>query len=270
MPHPLAIKYGAGDPKAWDEEKRAQARDELHAVLGAGREGKKRLKGEDRIELMRIWLSVIAAEHGTDKGTQTAAVNGKARPAKKNFKLSLPPIPGWAFIVGIAKTMTFADFAFVIFLCGMTTAVFSLGFHAVREVLRMEDVKKDAEELVQWFKSTADDRKNPDFKPAACQKSETQVWKNCLAALVAEGGPLHNKINAFEPDRGLTSRKCDQQDTETIGTIIVEKGAIPVGGSSYSYTPFDGTETLNKDFTLRVLVCGRGFHLIKVQNELSW
>jgi len=68
----------------------------------------------------------------------------------------------------------------------------------------------------------------------------------------------------------LISKKCDQQDTETIGTIIIEKGAIPIGSSSYSYTAFDGSESLNKDFTLRVLVCGRGFHLIKVQNELSW
>lgn len=269
MPHPLAIKYGAGDPAAWDQEKRAKARDELHAVLGAGTTGKKRLSGEDRITLMRIWLAIIAAENSSEKTTSDKGITSKT-PSKKGFQFTFPQFRSVAFITGVIKTMKLADFAFVIFLCGITISVIALGYHAVREVLRMEEVKKEAEELVQWFKSTTDERKKADFKPAACQKNEARVWKGCVAALIAEGGPLYGKTNAFEPGRALISKKCDQQDTETIGTIIIEKGAIPIGSSSYSYTAFDGSEPLNKDFTLRVLVCGRGFHLIKVQNELSW
>lgn len=273
MPHPLAIKYGSGDPTTWDADKRAKARDELHGLLGAGPEGKKRLSGKDRVELMQIWLAIIAADHG---GTAKAETPEKAAGAKTAAQrapraaFTMPVIPGLAPLRAILRTMTISDYVFVLFLCGVTISVFSLGFHAVREVLRMEEVKKDAEELTQWFKTTAEDRKNPDFSPAACGKTGSAMWKDCLAALLADGGPLAGKTNGFEPDRAMMSRKCDQQDTETIGTIVIEKGAIPVGSSSYAYTAFDGTEPVNKDMVLRILVCGRGFHLIKVQNELSW
>lgn len=272
MSHPLAIKYGTGDPTSWDAEKRATARDELHAVLGAGTHGKKRLTGQDRIELMRIWLAVIAAEHDRPnaQSAQTGNDQQKGKAGKRGFRLSLPTIPGLAFVRGVLRTMSIADYVFILFLCGVTASVIALSVHAVSEVLRMEEVKKDAEDLVQWFKTTAEDRKNPAFAPAACGKAGTTVWKECHAALLAEGGPLHGKANGFEPGRALTSKKCDQQDIETIGTIIVEKGAIAPGSSSYSYTAFDGSEPLNKDMVLRVLVCGRGFHLIKVQNELNW
>jgi hypothetical protein len=269
MPHPLAIKYGSGDPKAWDGERRAKARDELHAVLGAGRDGKKRLSGDDRIELMRIWLAIIAADHSTDKENPGTAAAPKAS-SRPRIRLAFPKIPGLSFILGVMKTMTLADFAFIVFLAGITVSVFALGYHAVREVLRIEEVKKEAEEVTQWFKATADQRKNADFKPEACQKADGRVWKDCVAALTAEGGPLYNKINPFEAGRKLISKKCDQHDTDTIGTIIIDKGAIATGGSTYSYSVFDGTEPMNKDLTLRIMVCGRGFHLIKVQNELSW
>ena len=88
--------------------------------------------------------------------------------------------------------------------------------------------------------------------------------------VVAVTEDLAGKVNAVQPGRALISRKCDQQDTETIGTIVVEKGAVASGSSTMTYTPIDGTETLNKDFNLRILVCGRGFHLIKVQNDIAW
>lgn len=273
MSHPLAIKYGTGDPATWDAERRAKARDELHEVLGAGKTGKKKLTGADRIELMRIWLAVIAAEHdgsGRAKATDASKAQNGTKTAKARLRLSMPTVPGLAFLLSVLRSMKLADYAFILFLCAITGSVLALGIHSVREVLRIEDVKKEAEDLVQWFKTTAENRKTADFAPSSCNKASTAVWKDCLAALTAEGGPLHGKTNAFEPGRSVMSRKCDQQDIDTIGTIIVEKGAIPLGSSSYSYTPFDGTEPMNKDMILRVLVCGRGFHLIKVQNELAW
>ena len=269
MPHPLAIKYGTGDPTLWNAAKRSEAREELQAVLGAGREGKKKLASADRIELMRIWLSIISVDSPKEKPADAATTAPVAKP-KQGFRLKLPTIPGLAFIRGVMRTMRPVDYIFILVLCGITVSVTALGVHAVQEVLRMEEVKKEAEDLVQWFKTTADERKNANFAPAACSKAATTVWKDCLAALLDEGGPLHGKTNAFVPGRALVSKKCDQQDIDTIGTIIVEKGAIPPGSSSYAYTAFDGTEPVNKDMVLRIIVCGRGFHLIKVQNELSW
>jgi hypothetical protein len=57
---------------------------------------------------------------------------------------------------------------------------------------------------------------------------------------------------------------------ETVGTIIIEKGTVPLGASSLTYSAFDGTESLAKDLTARVIVCGRGFHLIKIAIELTF
>ncbi len=269
MPHPLAIKYGTGDPSLWDDGKRAKAREELQDALGEGTGKAKRLNPEDRIELMRIWLAVIAAAHKEGKTTTpTQSVSAPAKP--KRFRLALPTLPGkeaWRYLRSI---MSWADYVFIAILIAITASVILLGVHSVAEVLRMEEVKKEAEDLAAWFKSSAEDRKKPDFEPAACRRREENTWKQCAAALLADKGPLHGKTNAFEHDRALTSRKCDQQDVETIGTIVIEKGAIPSGSSNIAYTAFDGTEALNKDYTLRILVCGRGFHLIKVQNELAW
>ena len=269
MPHPLAIKYGTGDPSLWGDEKRAKAREELQDALGEGTGKAKRLKAEDRIELMRIWLGVIAASH-TNGTTALTTPSAAEAPKPKRFRLRLPTLPGgeaWRYLRSI---MSWADYVFITVLLGITASVILLGVHSVAEVLRMEEVKKEAEELAAWFKNSSDERKTADFKPASCRRLEENTWKQCAAALLAENGPLHGKSNSFEPGRALTSKKCDQQDVETIGTIVIEKGAIAPGSSNTAYTAFDGSETLNKDFTLRVLVCGRGFHLIKVQNDLAW
>lgn len=268
MPHPLAIKYGTGSPSLWDDGKRAKAREELQDALGEGTGASKRLKSEDRIELMRIWLAVIAAAHDSKNAPSNPAQPATLKP--KRFRLKMPSLPGAASLHALRRMMSWADYVFVAILSTITVAVILLGVFSVSEVLRVEDVKKDAEELAAWFKTSADERKKDNFQPVACRRSEDNTWKPCVAALIAENGPLNGKINAFQPGRPLISRKCDQQDTETIGTIVVEKGAVASGSSTMAYTPFDGTEPLNKDFNLRILVCGRGFHLIKVQNDVAW
>lgn len=268
MPHPLAIKYGTGSPSLWDDGKRAKAREELQEALGEGTGASKRLKSEDRIELMRIWLAVIAAAHESKKAPTSLAQ--PAAPKPKRFRIAIPSLPGAASLRALHRMMSWADYVFVAILSTITLAVILLGIVSVGEVMRVEDVKKDAEDLAAWFKTSAEERKKGDFQPAACRRSEDNTWKQCVAALIAENGPLNGKINAFQPGRTLISRKCDQQDTETIGTIVVERGAVASGASTMTYSPFDGTETLNKDFNLRILVCGRGFHLIKVQNDLAW
>lgn len=267
MPHPLAVKYGIGSPSLWDDGKRARARDELRDALGEGGTSSKRLKSEDRIELMRIWLAVIAASNDSPKAPATDPTTA---PNRKRYRLSMPKIPGMASLRALRSIMSWADYVFIAILVSITASVIILGVLSVSEVLRVEDVKKDAEDLATWFKSTADERKKEDFQPAACRRLDENNWKQCVTALSLEKGPLHGKINAFQPDRALISRKCDQQNMETIGTIIVEKGTLPAGASTMVYTAIDNNEILNKEFNLRILVCGRGFHMIKVQNDVTW
>jgi hypothetical protein len=57
---------------------------------------------------------------------------------------------------------------------------------------------------------------------------------------------------------------------DTVGTIIIERGAVPIGSTSLAYSALDGMESIAKDMTLRVIVCGRGFHLIKVATDLTF
>jgi len=81
---------------------------------------------------------------------------------------------------------------------------------------------------------------------------------------------LADKKNHFDNSRAFFAPKCDMSNPETVGAIIIEKGAVPLGSTSLAYTAFDGTESIAKDLMLRIIVCGRGFHLIRVATDLTF
>mgnify|MGYP003346603592 CR=1 FL=1 len=135
----------------------------------------------------------------------------------------------------------------------------------------VEDVKREAEAVVAWLKENGGDKRaEENFQPATCSKNGTETWKGCIAALTAEDGPFAGKKSAFEKSRDFFAPKCDMNNPETVGSIIIERGAVPLGSTSLSYSAFDGSESLAKDLTIRVIVCGRGFHLIKVATEITF
>lgn len=286
--HPLQVKYGGSDPATWDDAKRAAAREELFNAISADKAGKAggKLAAGERSALLRIWLDIRraqtdaeAAQEAARLAAQDAAKNPQeaepapppsVAPKAKRFSLTLPrpEFRRTRFAWSIIRSFKIPDLVFLNILVLLTVAVLWLGWHSVREVQRIEEVKSEAERVVSWLKVTADKRAEADFEPAACRKQDDTRWGDCAAALLQAKGPLHQRINPFIADHPLMQRKCDPSNWMTIGSIIIEKGVLQPSGT-YSYTPFDGTEPMSKDMTLRVLVCGRGFHLIKVASEIS-
>ncbi len=277
MAHPLVGKYESTDLTALAPEDRAFARTEIKDVLSG--KGKGKLSPEDRVILLRLWMETF--ERPSQPATATEIANGPApslpkakadpKQARRIPSLSMPKFKTIRAILSALAILRLSDLAFICCCIGISAAVISLGTHSMRESLRIEDVKRDAEAVVAWIKENGGDKRAEEsFQPAVCNKASTDTWKGCIAALSAEGGPFADKKSRFDPSRDFFTAKCDMSNPDTVGTIILEKGAVPLGSSSIAYTALDGSEGLTKDLMLRVIVCGRGFHLIKVATDLTF
>ena len=283
MAHPLVGKYGSTDLTALAPEDLVFVRAEIKDVLSG--KGKQKLNADDRVILLRLWMETFEqpgtpTEGGTaqaaapsSSSSALAALRAKqtAKPAKRLPTLHMPKFETIRAILRALSILRWPDLIFIA--CGFAVTIFvvMLGFHSMTETHRVEEVKREAEEVVAWIKDIGGDKRGEDnFTPDACKKTGTDTWKACQAALTAEGGPFAGKKNHFDESRDFFSAKCDMSNPDTVGTIIIEKGTIPLGSTSLAYSAFDGTETLTKDMIVRVIVCGRGFHLIKVATELTF
>jgi hypothetical protein len=205
----------------------------------------------------------------------SAAPSARAKPVPTTTRrIPSVPVPKFTLIKAIFRSLLILrlpDLVFISCCIGVTIAVFMLGAHSMGESHRIEDVKREAEAVVAWLKENGGDKRaEENFQPASCSRTTTETWKGCIAALTAEGGPFAGKKSAFESSRDFFAPKCDMTNPNTVGSIIIERGSVPLGSTSLSYSAFDGSESLAKDQTIRVIVCGRGFHLIKVANELTF
>lgn len=277
MAHPLVGKYETTDLTALSPEDRVFARTEIKDALSG--KSKAKLSPEDRVILLRLWMETFerAAQPATaaEIANSPAAATPRAKPiASSTRRLPSVTIPKFKTLRAIFRALSILRLPDIIFICcgaAVTFAVIVLGAHSMSEAHRIEDVKREAEILVAWVKENGGDKRaEENFKPAACIKTSGENWKNCLAALISNDGPLADKKNHFDNSRDFFAPKCDMSNPDTVGTIIIEKGAVPLGSTSLTYTAFDGTESLAKDLTLRVVVCGRGFHLIKVATDLTF
>ncbi len=278
MAHPLVGKYETTDLTALSPEDRVFARTEIKDALSG--KSKAKLSPEDRVILLRLWMETF--ERAAQPSTASEIVNGpapvapRAKAPVKTTARRMPsvPIPQFKTLRAIFRALSILRWPDLVFIsCGaaVTLAVVMLGAHSMNEAHRIEDVKREAETLVAWIKENGGDKRaEENFQPAACIKTSGENWKNCLASLTSKDGPLADKKNHFDNSRAFFATKCDMSNPETVGTIIIEKGAVPLGANSLAYTAFDGTENLAKDLTLRVIVCGRGFHLIRVATDLTF
>ena len=278
MAHPLVGKYEATDLTALGPEDRVFARAEIKDALSG--KSKAKLSPEDRVILLRLWMETF--ERQAQPATAAEIANGpeaaptnRARPLTTTTRrIPSVPVPKFTTIKAIFRALSILRFPDLVFICcgvAVTVAVVMLGAHSMGEAHRIEDVKREAEAVVAWLKENGGDKRaEENFQPATCSKNGTETWKGCIAALTAEDGPFAGKKSAFEKSRDFFAPKCDMTNPETIGTIIIERGAVPLGSTSLSYSAFDGSESLAKDLTIRVIVCGRGFHLIKVATEITF
>ncbi len=165
---------------------------------------------------------------------------------------------------------SFSDGLFSLFMLSVLVAVSYLGFITYRGGSETEHTKRNAEQIVKWLEESGKARaEGKSFNPETCAK-DGQPWSDCLNALVAESGPFPKLHNVAEAD-GLTfSNKCDREQLNTHGAIILEKGTPkPMDPSSFTFGPMDDAEVIAKDGQLRVLVCGRGYSAIKI-GELKY
>lgn len=278
MAHPLVGKYETTDLTALSPEDRVFARTEIKDALSG--KSKAKLSPEDRVILLRLWMETF--ERAAQPSTAAEIANGpapvahRAKTPVKTTARRLPsvPIPKFTTLRAIFRALSilrWPDLVFIGCAVAVTSAVIMLGVHSMKEAHRIEDVKREAETLVAWIKDNGGDKRAEEsFQPAACIKTSGENWKTCLAALTTKDGPLADKKNHFDESRDFFAPKCDMSNPDTVGTIIIEKGAVPLGSTSLAYTAFDGTESIAKDLTLRVIVCGRGFHLIRVATDLTF
>jgi len=266
MAHPLVEKY-AGNPSSWSDERRSEARLELFAAISADQEGVSgaKLLPDDRTKMLRLWLDLNNVLSAPETGPRALPKGFKpyTYPSKKRFEFRRTK-----YVWRVLRWLSLVDYLFIFFMIGLTAACILLARHSIEEAIKIDEIKVMGEDVVTWLKATAEKRAEGDFEPAACRKAEGPLWNDCLAAMTQEHGPLHEKDNPFESGRALLQKKCDTGDVETIGSIIIEKGtANPTGG--FAYTTFEGTEPMAKDIIYRVIVCGRGFHVIKIATDLT-
>ena len=278
MAHPLVGKYETTDLTALAPEDRVFARTEIKDALSG--KSKAKLSPEDRVILLRLWMETF--ERAAQPATAAEIANGpaaapraRAKPIPtKTRRIPSVPIPKFTTIKAIFRALSILRLPDIIFICfgvAITIAVILLGAHSMIEQHRVEDVKREAEAVVAWLKdNSGDKRAEESFQPAACSRNGTETWKGCIAALTAEDGPFAGKKSAFESSRDFFAPKCDMTNPDTVGTIIIERGSVPLGSTSLSYSAFDGSESLSKDLIIRIIVCGRGFHLIKVATEITF
>jgi hypothetical protein len=278
MAHPLVGKYETTDLTALSPEDRVFARTEIKDALSG--KSKAKLSPEDRVILLRLWMETF--ERAAQPSTASEIANGpapvapRAKAPVKTTARRIPsvPIPKFTTIRAIFRALAILrlpDLIFISCCAAVTSAVIYLGAHTMNEAHRIEDVKREAETLVAWIKENGGDKRAEEkFQPVACIKTSGESWKACLASLTSKDGPLADKKNHFDNSYAFFAPKCDMSNPDTVGAIIIEKGAVPIGATSLAYTAFDGTESLAKDLTLRVIVCGRGFHLIRVATDLTF
>ncbi|MDB5569472.1 MAG: hypothetical protein JWN93_655 [Hyphomicrobiales bacterium] len=266
MPHPLIAKHRNTNFAMLSAPERASALEDIKEALGSGGAAKsaKTLDHDDRIELLRIWMAV--------RESAGAGAGHAAQPAKSKGRRFAwrPQFPVLRALAGAFKGLKGADYGFLFVATAVSVFVIYLGVHSMQESLRIEVVKRDAEAIVAWIKDVGEKRADAAFEPAECRKPGATTWQACRAALSRQGGPAFGMLNPFDATRPLFSPKCDISDISSVGSIVIDKGAQPSGAASISYSAIDDAEPAGKALLLRVTVCGRGFHPIKVAADLAF
>lgn len=103
-------------------------------------------------------------------------------------------------------------------------------------------------------------------KSAAAASAPAITWGKCRQALVAQGGPLAEAENPFNPKESVLGTKCERDKPMTRGQVVVEKGTPPPPGfpGSVAFGSIEDSEPLVKGLTLKILVCDKGSYPIKV------
>ena len=164
---------------------------------------------------------------------------------------------------GSAKSFTATDALFIIFLGVAVVAVVLLGNLSFQEGLKTEAAKANAAKLKDWFDQLEARTAKGEASPLdACQDDGQKTWDGCKAALLGDKGPLNGAKNPFDALLPVVGAKCDREDLNTRGLVVVEKGTP--APPAMNYGPIESGDTLAKDLPLRIMVCEKGAYALKV------
>jgi hypothetical protein len=259
MKHPLVQKYNKSALQGLSSEELKAVRDEIRAAIEGT--GKAKLAQEDRVVLMQLWIATCDERAG-EKIAARPDTSSAPIPPKKQRKLSMrrPDFTRLRGILSKFRLLKAGDIAFIILILGVSAGVITLGAHALQETIKIEAVKREAESLEEWMRTNGPRRADTGFEPAACQKKASGLLGDCLTSIAGD------RKNHFKDDKPLFAAKCDIANSDSLGAIILERIRTSASGAIIS-SPLDGSDEIGQDFTIRIVVCTRGFHAIRVAND---
>jgi hypothetical protein len=147
--------------------------------------------------------------------------------------------------------------------------VSNLGYNTYKEGANTEETKLHGEKLAAWLEQHGAARAEGKAGDVPACDAEGAVWKDCIDALHAEGGPFAEMINVDDKNGKLFAAACDHEDPDSHGAIILEKGiAKAPPNSGFDYAPIADNEPLKDIVPIRVSICGRAFSLIRIKEVL--
>ena len=168
-----------------------------------------------------------------------------------------------------AKFFGVTDAAFVIVAIIIGIMVVHLGYITYREGANTEETKLHGENLSAWLEQHGAARAEGKVGDVPACDAKGAVWKDCIDALHAEGGPFADMSNVDDKNGKLFAAACTHDDPHSHGAIILEKGTprLPPN-SGFDYAPIPDNEPLKDIVPIRVSICGRAFSLILIKEVL--
>lgn len=163
---------------------------------------------------------------------------------------------------------TASDLSFLIFLVALLIVIGFLGRITIIEGLKTETSKHQAEGLLAWLNNAHGPRTTSAYQPAACiaTPESARTWGECLVALGAASGPLHELRNPFSGEPTALIQRCAAGDLSVAGKIVIEKITSTPPGSAVPFTvaPLALDERISHPLTLRLTVCDKGGYPIRI------
>ena len=163
-----------------------------------------------------------------------------------------------------AKYLEAADYAWIIVFAFVVLVNLWFGLHNHAGEQKVAETKANAARLLAWFEDNGKIRELGQSVISGCD-DPSDSWRECLASLVASGGPFETLTNQLEPTGKVFSDVCVRGELATLGTIVIERGAPkPQDPTAMVYARMPAAQDLSSRLPLKIYVCARSFHPMNV------
>lgn len=162
------------------------------------------------------------------------------------------------------KYLQASDYAWVAVFVFVVLVNLWLGVSNYSNAKKVSETTTIATQVMKWFADNETAREAGRLLLFDCNEPGG-LWSNCLASIVAPGGPFENLSNQLEPTAKVFSDVCNRDDFSTLGSIVIERGsAKQADPSSIVYAKMPVAQDLGAKLPLKIYVCGRSFRPINV------